>query len=89
MYLAGVKVGVNRGQLNAKHFESRTGGAVYLTDHGRKTVLTTYQQRKQEELKHPVLDQTVPIGLLPHVQARLLARVLRGDMEGYIPFLNR
>ena len=80
---------VNRGQLNAKHFESRTGGAVYLTDDGRKIVLTSYQQRKQEELKHPVLEQSVPIGLLPHVQARLLARVLRGDMEGYIPFLNR
>ena len=80
---------VNRGQLTAEHFEPRAGGAVYLNAEGRKVVLSAYQQRKQEEVTHPVLEQTVPIGLLPHVQARLLARMLRGDMEGYIPFLSR
>jgi CRISPR-associated protein Cas1 len=80
---------INRSQLTAKHFEPRIGGAVYLNDDGRKTVLTAYQQRKQEEITHPLLAQSVPIGLLPHVQARLLARVLRGDMTSYLPFMNR
>jgi len=80
---------INRGQLNSKNFEPRPGGAVYLNDEGRKTVLTAYQQRKQEELNHPLLEQSTPIGLLPHVQARLLARTLRGDMDSYVPFLIR
>lgn len=79
---------INRGQLTERDFEPRVGGAVYLNEQGRKTVIAAYQQRKQEELKHPLLDQTVPIGLLPHVQARLFARTLRGDMESYLPFLN-
>lgn len=80
---------INRGQLAEKDFEVRPGGAVYLSDPGRKTVLTAYQQRKQEEINHALLQQPVPVGLLPHVQARLLARVLRGDVEGYLPFLIR
>jgi len=80
---------VNRGQLTERDFEHRIGGAVYLNEQGRKVVIAAYQQRKQEELNHPLLDQTVPVGLLPHVQARLLARALRGDMEGYLPFLSR
>ena len=80
---------INRSQLTAKHFEPRPGGAVYLNDDGRRTVLTAYQQRKQEAITHPLLEQAVPVGLLPHVQARLLARVLRGDMESYLPFINR
>ena len=80
---------INRGQLTAQDFEPRPGGAVYLSETGRKTVLAAHQQRKQEEVSHALLQQPVPIGLLPHVQARLLARVLRGDMEGYLPFLVR
>jgi CRISPR-associated protein Cas1 len=80
---------INRGQLTGRDFEPRPGGAVYLSETGRKTVLGAYQQRKQEEISHALLQQPVPIGLLPHVQARLLARVLRGDMEGYLPFLIR
>ncbi len=80
---------INRGQLTDRDFEPRPGGAVYLSETGRKTVLGAYQQRKQEEISHALLQQPVPIGLLPHVQARLLARVLRGDMEGYLPFLIR
>ena len=80
---------INRSQLTAKHFEPRPGGAVYLNDDGRRTVLTAYQQRKQEEITHPLFGQSVSIGLLPHVQARLLARVLRGDMASYLPFMNR
>ncbi len=80
---------INRGQLTEKDFEARPGGAVYLSETGRKTVLAAYQQRKQEEIGHALLQQPAPVGLLPHVQARLLARVLRGDVEGYLPFLIR
>jgi CRISP-associated protein Cas1 len=78
---------INRKQLTAKDFEVRPGGATYLNDEGRKTVVIAYQKRKQEEFLHPVLDEQVPFGLLPHVQARLLARHLRGDLEAYTPFL--
>jgi CRISPR-associated protein Cas1 len=80
---------INRGQLTERSFEVRIGGAVYLNEQGRKVVLAAYQQRKQEELTHPVLEQSVTIGLLPHIQARLLARTLRGDIESYLPFLSR
>ena len=80
---------INRRQVTASHFVERPGGAVYLNDDGRKEVIVAYQKRKQEEVQHPVIDQKVPIGLIPHVQARLLARVLRGDMESYVPFLYR
>ncbi|EQD51671.1 CRISPR-associated Cas1 family protein [mine drainage metagenome] len=80
---------VNRGQIQAGHFDKRDGGAVLLNDEGRKAVIAAYQERKQETLTHPVLDQEVPIGLLPHVQARLLARYLRGDASAYVPYLHR
>lgn len=80
---------INRAQLNEKDFEPRPGSAVYLAESGRKTVLSAYQQRKQEELNHPLLQQAVPFGLLPHIQARLLARMLRGDINNYLPFLIR
>ena len=80
---------VNRGQLQAKDFDAREGGAVLLNDAGRKAVIAAYQERKQETLRHPVLDSEVPIGLLPQVQARLLARHLRGDVAHYVPFLSR
>ena len=80
---------INRGQLTEKDFEARPGGAVYLSETGRKTVLAAYQQRKQEEIGHALLQQPAPVGLLPHIQARLLARALRGDVEGYLPFLIR
>lgn len=72
-----------------KDFQVRPGGAVYLTDAGRKEVLVAYQKRKQDEVQHPVLEQQVPLGLIPHVQTRLLARHLRGDLKEYIPFLYR
>ena len=58
-----------------------------MNDAGRKTVVVAYQKRKQEEFTHPLLEEKVPFGLIPHVQARLLARHLRGDMEEYIPVL--
>jgi len=78
---------INRKQITSKDFEVRPGGATYLNDEGRKTVVVAYQKRKQEEFHHPVLDEQTPFGLLPHVQARLLARHLRGDLEAYTPFL--
>ena len=80
---------VNRRQLKAEHFDSLPGGAVHLNDDGRKVVLTAYQRRKEETLQHRVLKQEVPLGLVPHVQARLLARYLRGDLKEYPPFLYR
>lgn len=80
---------VNRRQIRPKDFDERTGGAVYLNDAGRKTVVIAYQKRKQEEVGHPVLAQQVPLGLVPHLQARLLARHLRGDAEIYAPFTPR
>jgi CRISPR-associated protein Cas1 len=80
---------VNRQQLGKEHFEGHTGGAVSLNEQGRKLTIVEYQKRKQEEVTHPVLDRPVPVGLIPHIQARLLARKLRGDTEEYTPFLAR
>ena len=77
------------GEAVAEGEEFREGGAVYLNEAGRKTVLFAYQERKKETLQHPVLEQAVEIGLLPLLQARLLARYLRGDVASYIPFLNK
>lgn len=80
---------INRRQLTAGHFVERPGGSVLLGDDGRKTVLVAYQKRKQEEIIHPLLERKIPFGLVPHVQARLLARFLRGDVESYVPFIYR
>jgi len=80
---------INRKQVAANQFHARPGGAVHLEDAARKEVIVAYQKRKQEEITHPILDQKMPLGLVPHVQARLLARVLRGDLEAYPPFLYR
>lgn len=80
---------VNRGQIRPKDFQHLEGGAVLLNDEGRKAVITAWQSRRQEETPHPVLQKGVPIGLLPHLQARLLARRLRGEVPSYVPFLQR
>lgn len=80
---------INRGQVQQKDFDFRTGGAVYLNETGRKAVVVAYQERKKETLQHPVLETQVEIGLLPLLQARLLARYLRGDVPHYIPFFNK
>jgi CRISP-associated protein Cas1 len=80
---------INRRQLQAKHFEEKDGGAVYLTEEGRRTVLVAYQKRKEAEIEHRVLERKIPFGLVPHVQARLLARHLREDLEHYPPFIYR
>ncbi len=80
---------LNRRQLEAKHFVERPGGAVLLTEEGRREVIVAYQKRKQEEITHPLFKEPVPVGLLPHLQARLLARHLRGDLPGYPAFWVR
>lgn len=80
---------VNRRQLQADHFEEFPDGGVYLTDEGRKAVVSAYQQRKSEEVQHRVLKQKVALGLVPHVQARLLARHLRKELVDYPPFIYR
>lgn len=80
---------INRGQVQESDFDRHDGGAVLLNDKGRKTVIAAYQERKQETLTHPVLQKETPIGLLPHIQARLLARFLRGDAPAYVPYLQR
>jgi CRISPR-associated protein Cas1 len=77
---------LNRRQLRARDFETRDGGAVTLTDDGRKTVLTAWAERKKEERRHPFLEETAPLGLVPHLQAQLLARHLRGDLDAYPPW---
>jgi CRISP-associated protein Cas1 len=77
---------LNRRQLRTGDFETRDAGAVLLSDAGRKTVLTAWQERKKEERKHPFLDEVAPLGLVPHLQAQLLARHLRGDLDAYPPW---
>jgi len=79
---------INRKQITIEHFEPRPGGAVYLNEKGRKEVVGAWQRRKQENLDHPLLAEKSPIGLLPHLQARLLARHLRGDLETYLPYIH-
>ena len=80
---------VNRAQLSADDFDEREGGAVLLQGDARKAVVVAYQERKQEALTHPLLAESVPLGLVPLVQARLLARHVRGEAESYLPFQMR
>jgi CRISPR-associated protein Cas1 len=80
---------INRGQLTTRDFDEREGGAVMLNDQGRRAVVAIWQERKQEEIVHPVLQTKVPLGVLPLLQARVLARTLRGDLPGYLPFLAK
>jgi CRISPR-associated protein Cas1 len=80
---------INRRQLRPEDFTRREGGAVELSERARKEVLTAYQLRKQEELIHPMLAEPMPIGLAPLMQARILARAVRGDTPCYVPFVPR
>ena len=77
---------INNRMLEPEDFETREGGAVLLTDKARKLFLAEWQKRKRETLTHPYLDEKVAWGLVPHVQALLLARTVRGDLEEYPPF---
>lgn len=80
---------INNHVVRSSDFVVKENGAVLLTDEARKTVLTAWQKRKQEEIMHPYLEEKIQIGLLPYAQALLLARHLRGDIDGYPPFLMR
>lgn len=78
---------VNLKQIQATDFKTTESGAVTMSDNARKTLLTAYQKRKQEEILHPFLGEKVHVGLLLHIQALLLARYIRGDLDGYPPFI--
>jgi CRISPR-associated protein Cas1 len=78
---------INRGQLKANDFTQDEGGAVSLTEDGRKAVLIAWQERKKRNLRHPFLGETLPLGLVAHIQALLLSRHLRGDLDGYPAFI--
>ncbi len=80
---------INLGQIKKNDFEILENGAVKLTDDARKTLLVTYQKRKQDEIQHPYLGEKAPLGLVFHLQALLMARWLRGDLDGYPPFVWR
>ena len=74
---------INRRQVRGKGFFSDPAGSVSMDDTTRRAVLVAYQERKREEVKHPLLEESVPVGLLPHLQARLLARTIRGELAEY------
>jgi len=78
---------INTRQIDRGDFEQKENDAVFLKDNARKTVLTAWQTRKREQIVHPFLKEKVEWGLVPHAQALLLSRFLRGDLEGYPPFL--
>jgi CRISPR-associated protein Cas1 len=80
---------VNRRQVQASGFRKTEAGGVVMDDATRKEVLVAYQKRKQEEILHPFLQERVAFGLTPHVQAMLLARFIRGDLDGYPSFVWR
>lgn len=80
---------INRRQVKRTGFQTTETGAVAMDDRTRKEVLVAYQTRKRDEIQHPYLDEKVVLGLLPHTQALLMARHLRGDLEAYPPFLWR
>jgi CRISP-associated protein Cas1 len=77
---------VNRKQLQTADFERQDSGAVFLTDAGRKTVIEAWQDRKKEERRHPFLDEVAPLGLVPFLQAQMLSRHLRCDLDAYPPW---
>lgn len=77
---------VNRKQITGKGFTQKESGGILMDDDTRKAVLAAWQERKKEEILHPYLKERLPFGLIPHVQALLLARHLRGDLDAYPPF---
>lgn len=77
---------INRGQIAADDFLVKESGAYVLKDDARRTLLKEWQHRKKDEIRHPFLDEKIPLGLLPYAQALLLARYMRGDLDDYPPF---
>lgn len=78
---------INNRQIREEHFQTSASGAVEFTDEGKKKFLSAWQERKKEQLTHPYLKEKICWGLVPHVQALLLARYLREDIDGYPPFM--
>jgi len=78
---------VNLRQVQSSGFKKTASGAVEMNEETRKVVIAAWQKRKQDEIQHRFLDETIPMGLLPFTQALLLSRHLRGDIDGYPPFL--
>lgn len=78
---------INKLEISEKHFEQKENNSILLTKEGKSILLSKWQLRKQQEIKHPYLEETCQIGLIPHIQAQLLARYIRGDIEAYPPFL--
>lgn len=82
-----VVTAVNNRVVNAGCFETRESGEVLLSDSGRKALFEQWQERKKALIVHPFLGEKIPWGLVPFVQAQLLAKCLRGDLDGYPPFM--
>ncbi|MCX8013781.1 MAG: type I-C CRISPR-associated endonuclease Cas1c [Rectinema sp.] len=80
---------INRRQVGPQGFKKAENGAVVMDDTTRKTVLVEYQNRKQDEIYHPYIEEKIPLGLIFFVQANLMARFIRGDIDGYPPFFWR
>jgi CRISPR-associated protein Cas1 len=78
---------INRQQVRGKGFTKTESGGVLMNDATRKEALITWQKRKKDEITHPFIEEKIELGLLSHVQALLMARFLRGDINGYPPFL--
>ena len=78
---------INRQQVKPGDFTIRESGAVQMNDTSRKAMLVAWQQRKQEQITHPFLNEKTTVGLLLHLQARLMARYLRNDLDAYPPFV--
>ncbi len=77
---------VNLRQVSGSGFTTKENGGVIMDDATRKKVLTAWQERKKEEVIHPFLKERIPLGLIPYIQAMLLARRLRGDLDAYPPY---
>ncbi len=78
---------INNRQIKGEHFQTSDSGAVHFTDDGKKKFINAWQTHKREQLTHPYLQEKICWGLVPAIQALLLARHLRGDLDGYPPFL--
>ncbi len=78
---------INKRIINKNDFYTKENGAVYFSDDGKMKFIQAWQARKQKTIVHPFLKEKVEWGMVPYVQALLLARFLRGDLDGYPPFL--
>jgi CRISPR-associated protein Cas1 len=80
---------INRRQVQGSGFTEQDGGGILMDDVTRKAVVAAWQLRKQDEIEHPYLNERIPVGLVPYVQALLLARYVRGGLNAYPAFFWR